>query len=388
MRWGSFAVALAVAFASLLAAAGCGGGESSADRFDSQLALTLQQTLDDRRETYGVPGVSAAVVVPGEGLWAGASGRESRDGRPVVPATFFNVGSITKTFVAALLVDLAADGVVRLDDPLARWLPGYPNARRITLRELLNHTSGLSDFTVNPAFWAALRSADASTDQRLLTVEGRLSLTPPPLGAPGKSWAYSNSGYLVLGRVIERATGSTVSEQLQRRLLNRLRLRNVVYPAEQPLRGPLAHGHVDIDEDGSADDVISRFGIRAGQKTRAFGWTDGGITATARALARWGHALYGGDVLAPRWQREMLTFRRGPPGGEYGLGVVRDRGLRNTHVRLGHDGNNTGYRSELRHYPDAGVTIAVLWNDEAVPSGLLEYDLARVVLDHVEDETG
>ena len=355
-----------------------------------RLAERLQEALDYGRKTYGVPGVSAAVFVPGEGLWAGASGRESLlNGRQVSPATFFNVGSVTKTFVAALVLDLAADGVLRLDDPLASWLPRYPNARRITLRQLLNHTSGLSDYTRNPAFWAAVRSG-ATTNPRFKSVEGVLSFTPQPAGRAGEVL-----GVLELRLPVAWPRDRTrhqlrpsPGEQLHRRLLAQLRVRDLVYPAEEPIRQPLAHGYVDVDEDGGPDDVVSLLGIRAGRRTDAFGWTDGGVVATARALAHWGQAVYGGGVLPPRWRREMLTFHPSERGASYGLGVERDRGLRGTRVRLGHGGDNAGYRAELRYYPDAKATIAVLWNDGTVPFGLIEYDLARVVVDHLDDEAG
>ena len=294
---------------------GCGGADSgtpnrgdsgTATSFDRDLGARLQRTLDEQRERYAIPGASAAVIVTGKGLWAGASGKVSRGGAPVTADTLFNAGSVTKTFVAALVLDLADEGVLRLDDAVARWLPAYPRAGRMTVRQLLNHTSGLADFVDNPAFWEAARQRSPKVE----TVEGVLGFTPAPLFEPGDGWAYSNAGYLLLGRVVERATRSTVGRELNRRLLEPLGLHDVLYAPEQAIPARFAHGYVDVDEDGASEDVLPLAGVRAGRPTSAFGWADGGVVATARDLARWGHALYGGKVLVPAQFEQDASLRR------------------------------------------------------------------------------
>jgi D-alanyl-D-alanine carboxypeptidase len=366
--------------------AGCGGSDSgtptggrsgTATGFDRDLGTRLQRTLDEDRRTYGIPGASAAVIVSGKGLWAGASGRVSRGGAPVTADTAFNVGSVTKTFVAALVLELADEGVLRLDDPLARWLPAYPRAERMTVRQLLNHTSGLADFVRNPAF----REAALRRSPKLATVEGVLSFTPAPIFEPGDRFAYSNAGYLLLGRVVERATSSTVGRELMRRLLDPLGLRSVVYAPEQALPARFSHGYVDVDGDGTSEDVLPLAGIRPGRPTSWFGWADGGVVATARDLARWGHALYGGKVLAAAQLEQMLRFVE-QGSVDYGLGVERAR--ISGHLAWGHTGNNIGYRAELRHFPRAGVTIAVVWNDSRLEADLLLQGLASAVLEESE----
>ena len=362
---------------------GCGGADSgtpnrgdsgTATSFDRDLGARLQRTLDEQRERYAIPGASAAVIVTGKGLWAGASGKVSRGGAPVTADTLFNAGSVTKTFVAALVLDLADEGVLRLDDAVARWLPAYPRAGRMTVRQLLNHTSGLADFVDNPAFWEAARQRSPKVE----TVEGVLGFTPAPLFEPGDGWAYSNAGYLLLGRVVERATRSTVGRELNRRLLEPLGLDDVLYAPEQAIPARFAHGYVDVDEDGASEDVLPLAGVRAGRPTSAFGWADGGVVATARDLARWGHALYGGKVLVPAQFEQMLRFvERG--AGDYGLGVERTK--MSGRVGWGHTGNNIGFRAELRHFPGAGVTVAVLWNDSRLRDDLFSPALVAAVFE-------
>jgi D-alanyl-D-alanine carboxypeptidase len=155
-------------WASVAVAVGCGGSSSQhqpADRrdhspargqaggFDPVLSSRLQETLDRVRTDQGIPGASAAVLIPGEGIWTGNSGEaDTRTHRPVTDRTLFAAGSITKTFVAALMLKLAERDVLDLDDHLSRWVPEFPNSRSISLRQLLNHTSGTSNFTDEPAF--------------------------------------------------------------------------------------------------------------------------------------------------------------------------------------------------------------------------------------------
>jgi D-alanyl-D-alanine carboxypeptidase len=141
---------------------GCSAGTDSArsvatsqhDKgIDPRLAAKLQGILDTERERFAAGGASAAVVIPGEGIWLGASGvADPRTSEPVTTKTAFAIGSVTKTFIAALVLDLAEDRLLSLDDRLARWLPSFPRAKRITIRELLNHTSGVFDITEDRSF--------------------------------------------------------------------------------------------------------------------------------------------------------------------------------------------------------------------------------------------
>jgi D-alanyl-D-alanine carboxypeptidase len=220
---GRLASLIALVGGSLAVAFGCGEGSSSrqpADRqggspargqtggLDPALASRLQETLDRVRKHQEIPGAAAAVVIPGQGVWTGTSGEaDTRTHRPVTDRTLFGVGSVTKTFVAALMLKLAERDVLDLDDHLSRWVPEFPNSRLITLRQLLNHTSGTSNFTDDPAF-AAAQQRNPNT---VWTPRRTLRYAQHPDSPPGETWDYSNTNYVLAGLVIARATRSTVA---------------------------------------------------------------------------------------------------------------------------------------------------------------------------------
>jgi D-alanyl-D-alanine carboxypeptidase len=176
---------------------------SPAAHLDARTAATLQTTLNAIRSKGHFPGMSAAVVFPDGSMWTGQSGvGVLSTGAPVTADTLFAVGSISKTFTGALALRLAERGTISLDDPVSRWVPTFPNAANITLRELLNHTSGIRDL-FDPSVYKYI-GADRSAKW---TPEQVLSLIGKPYFAPGKGYHYSSTNYVLLGVVLERATG-------------------------------------------------------------------------------------------------------------------------------------------------------------------------------------
>src|SRR3954469_2153957 len=149
-----------------LCLAGCGGHHAtspSGGHIDPPLARSLQHTLDQQRRLRGLPGAAAAVVIRGHGMWSGGSGFADRArGTPVRAGTPFAIASVTKLLVAALVVKLAEQGRLRLDDHLSRWLPRWPHAGRITVRQLLNQTSGVGEIRVDNAAVQAIRTRPRS----------------------------------------------------------------------------------------------------------------------------------------------------------------------------------------------------------------------------------
>jgi len=215
-------------------------------RVDGAVARRLQATLDRVRREQQLPGAAAAIVV-GQCVWVGASGLADVHTRePVRAETLFQTGSVTKTFVAALVVKLAEDGVLGLEDPLSRWVPEFPDSRRITLRRLLNHTAGTADFVGDGRFLAAQRRRGLAAAWRPGQV---LRYVPEALAEPGERWSYSNTNYLLLGLVIERSTGSSVGRELRRRLLPRPMLDRIVFQGEERPSGAVAVGYMDLDGD-------------------------------------------------------------------------------------------------------------------------------------------
>ena len=327
--------------------------------FDRRLAARLQATLDRVREHQGMPGAAAAVVLPGEGTWTGASGTADQDaGRRVTDRTMFAVGSVTKTFIAALMLKLAEQRVIDLDDRLSRWVPEFPDSRRIRLRQLLNHTAGTVDFTDDEGFWKAqTRRPDVVWTPRMT-----LRYARGDSGfAPGETWSYSNTNYVLAGLVIQRATRSTVAGELHRRLLDRRRFPRIVLQGDERPRGAVAVGYQDIDEDPELEATPNN-GYVPNTSEATAAWTAGGMLASAGDLARAGHGVLSGDLLARESRRQMTRFApthvRHVP--EYGLGIVRDE-LGGEQV-WSHGGDTFGFHADLAHVPDHNATVAAMAN--------------------------
>jgi D-alanyl-D-alanine carboxypeptidase len=329
-------VARAAAFVLMAALllAGCGGGGGGAE----PLGERLQQALDHERAAQHIPGAAAAVVQNGRVVWVGASGLADVDaGRRVHADTEFAIASVTKPFVAQRVVALADAGVLSLDDPLSRWLPRFPGARGITLRQLLSHTAGLDDYVTNGRFLAAERRRGPEyqwTPQQLLRY------IPSPLAAPGERYSYSNADYLLLGLVIERATRKRLDTQLPPAF--------VFQPRERP-GADAAVGYLDGQASPDNPYLPSR-------ETASTAWGSGNLVATAGDLAQAGDALL---RAAPKRGMTQWVPAIGD-AQEYGLGLMR--------IRLagqeawGHSGDIDGFHADLWYLPARDTTVAALIN--------------------------
>lgn len=332
----------------------------------TRLGVRLQDELTAALGRLRLPGVQAAIVFADGSSWTGAAGwADIAAKRPVTTRTVFDIGSISKTFVAAEVMRLVESGLVRLDEPLARWLPSYPNAARITLRELLSHTSGLADY-----FWNAtlMRKLDAAprtpwNARQLLPYIGK------PVFKPGTEWTYSNTNYLLLGLVIEAATARTLESELQTHFLGPLGLVHTVLQDDAPLVrassvGPLALPYRRAGNGSRA--FVSRWDgsgyLPYTSLATALGPV-GGIASRADEIARWGAALYGGRVVSTASlaaMEDVSISRPFRPSALYGLGTVQR--VQDGYLNVGHGGSVTGYRAALRYFPDFGATIVVLTN--------------------------
>jgi D-alanyl-D-alanine carboxypeptidase len=337
------------------------------------LSGRLLAALDEARDRYDLPGVTAAIALPDGTVIASAVGFADVEAkRPMTPETRLLAASIGKTFVAATVLALESDGQLSQPDLLfdhlgdRLWFADLPNAKAITLGHLLRHSAGLPDHAHLPEFQANARARIA---------EGGAAFTPEELigfvtgetalFAPGKGWAYSDTGYILLGLVIQKVTGRSYYEILRKRFLAPLGLGNTV-PSDHPSIPGLAVGYTVPENPFGLPERTADISGRLLWDPAAE-WTGGGLASSAPDLARWGHALFGGAAMeAPYLDRLLDGVPVAPdtPGILYGAGVAIFARTPNGTV-YGHGGWIPAYVSSLRHYADHGVTIAFQINSDA-----------------------
>ena len=250
----------------------------------------------------------------------------------------FRIGSVTKTFTATIVLQLVAERRLRLSDTIERYLPGVvPSGKKITIRELLNHRSGLANFTDNAAW---MERASRSPKTRPLD-SLRFAATQPLAFPPGTGWMYSNTNYIALGLVIERVTGKTYREELERRILHPLALRRTGLPRTRRLR--------DLHDQGENPNVP---------------WAAGAIVSSAHDLAHFFSALLSGRLLSKGSLAQMKHAVVIGPESEDGLGIF------STHLACGrfwgHEGEILDYVT-LVTASDAGDRVAVISTRGASP---------------------
>jgi D-alanyl-D-alanine carboxypeptidase len=306
----------------------------------------------------GAPGAVVVVSTPG-GIREAAAGVARLRPRERMQATDrFRIASVTKTFIATVSLQLAAEGRLQLGDPVEHWLPGLvPNGRSITLRQLLNHTSGLFSFNEDDDFKKALIADPGRSWSRREVLS--VAFSHPPLFAPGTNWSYSNTNYVLLGLVIEAVTGSTLELQLQQRILTPLKLEATSFPTATAIEGSFAHGYVGPHPGlpiarGTLLDVSSIL-------SPSFAWGMGNMVSNAPDLTRFFAALLRGRLLPAKQLAEMKTGSSA--NAVYGLGLRTTYAACGTAV--GHEGDIAGYRTAVWAMPSGRrVAVAMVNIDE------------------------
>lgn len=345
---------------------------------------TLDERLDQLRERAGIPGLSVSIIFPDGTIWLGQSGlADVKASVPVSADTVFAVASVTKTFTAALILDLVDEGLLALDDRVTTYLPDLDLEidPKTTVRQLLDHTSGLRDYFLDPRIDKALLAAKDSR----WTMAKALRYVGKPYFKPGRGWRYSNTNYLLLGRLAEAVSHETVADLFRTRLLVPLGLGDTAYQPAGPSSGPVAHGYRFASGGRSAPaiDVSDGTGIVPFTSVVTAAAAAGGMASSARDIARWARALYGGNAVSPAALAAMLGGIEGTerfdPVIPYGLGVqaIEIDGR----LTYGHSGRLLGFRAVMRHLPQEGVTIAVLTNQSRADPATIARALLRVALD-------
>jgi D-alanyl-D-alanine carboxypeptidase len=332
----------------------------------------LQQLLD-RVVAAGAPGV-VALVNDGsrsgrhQRIWTGASGvADLRSGRPMRPQDAFRAGSLTKTFVATVVLQLVDEGRLALSDTVERWLPGIlPYGDQITVRQLLNHTAGVPEYGLIPKrqLYQGVRFRSWTPRELVALVADQPQTLPA-----GSAWSYSNTGYVLAGLIVEAVTGHSLGDELAQRIFRPLRLRHTYFPVTFPfLMGPHARGYsLALDDDlnpieGPLLDltVYNPSGI----------WAAGNLVSDEQDLARFFGALLGGRLLSRTLLAEMKRPVAVFPGFGYGLGLfVIDTPCGTVY---GHEGGSPGFANWMLNSQDGSHQLGVLINADDAPAAASE----------------
>lgn len=299
------------------------------------------------------PGVAVLVARGDTVLYRGARGRaDVAAGTPLKPEHRFRIGSVTKQFAAAGVLKLVEAGKVALDDPLSKYVPGYPNGDNITVLQLLNHTSGVKSYTGIPGYMAGPIRNDLTTAQLVDVFKDQ-----PVDFAPGTQWAYNNSGYVLVGAVIEAASGMPWHEYLRIAFFEPLGMRDTGDGHDPAIVAKQVAGHT---HDGTKP--VPAMSLSMTQPHAA-----GALVSNVDDLLRWNRALHEGRVLKSETYRRMITpeGKAAGPNANYGFGLVADT-VRNR-PQLQHGGGIFGFSTQLSYLPGPDITVVVLENADTSP---------------------
>lgn len=338
---------------------------------DQHVAMPPEEKLVEAlfREAVDADTPGAAVLVARHGniLYQNGFGQASvQPPVPITPQTKFRIGSITKQFTASAILKLQKKGVLRVTDKLSTFLPDYPRGDEVTIHHLLTHTSGIKSYTRKPNF----RERVVSYIEPKALID---SFKDDPYDFdPGEGWLYNNSGYFLLGYIVERVSGSSFADYLKRQFFVPLGMENTgVY-------------HKDLTLSHAATGYRYKRGqlLSANDRDLSFVGGDGGLYSTIGDLFRWNEALWDGEVLSEASLKaafEPVRLNNGSLPRQarygYGWGIGEQRGLQ----MVAHNGRIGGFTSRLARYPKQNFTVTVLTNVRRGPPSLNVNRLADAV---------
>ncbi|HKA17292.1 MAG TPA: serine hydrolase domain-containing protein [Blastocatellia bacterium] len=358
----------------------------------SALCERLKTKLNESHQAASFPGATIGFVLPDGRSGSVSVGLADVEQKTALrPSDRMLAGSIGKTYVSAVMLQLVEEGKINLDTKIERWFAGdpwfprLPNAKDITLRMLMNHSSGIPEHVLNKNFIAAMRK----DPDRIWKPEELLTyiLDAKPLFAAGKGWSYADTNYILVGMIFERSTKKTVYGEVERRILRPFKLERTV-PSDRRILPDVITGYsMPNSPFGFEGRVIvdGKFIINPQME-----WTGGGFASTAEDLARWAKLLYEGKVLKNVTLAQMLEGvtanegRGSGAGNKYGLAVqIRPSEFG---VSYGHGGWFPGYISEMEYFPQHKVAVAIQFNTDAqrtLKKGMRAYiaDAMRIILD-------
>ena len=371
-------------------------------KFPPSYAVELQPVLEDLVASMELP--SAVVVVRsstfGDATFEFGTRELGRDQPPTV-ADHYRIGSLTKTMTATVILQLAQEGELSLDDPISKYRPEVPNGDNITIANLLDMRSGLYGYDLDPAF---LRAVDEEPE-RIWSPDDVLAIgySKPALFAPGTAYDYSNTNYILLGLVMEHVTGGTASELFQERLFDPLGLEETTLPRfdDASIASDYAHGYAftSAEKGGGPDPALTPEQQRAAADGEllpadwsaanpSWGWTAGSVISTADDMVVWARAVVDGELLDPEAQaRRSSSYQPADPaqpdGVAYGSGMLRAGSY------YGHAGLIFGYNTQFLRDLHTDTTIVVFTGLTLAPDGRLPTEpLITAIIDELARTEG
>lgn len=346
------------------------------------LASRLQDTLVYFKNQYNVKGLSAAVSYKDYGAWTSAVGM-STDGEALTPDMLIGIGSNTKTFLSGLVLKLYENGQINPSDTIGTWVTGYPNIRgNVTIRQLLTHTSGIADYLDNASLYDTLES----NPNKYWTREQLFDLIGTPYFAPGTSIEYSNSNYVIAGKIVETVTGRALQDLLRDSIFSVAGLAHTFYPPFEPVTDTYAGFWTDIDGSGPVDLACnwntpgSLFPVNINTIAR----DAGGIVATAKDVVLfWKNLLKGNIISKHTLNSKMFEWSGfGSVNYDYGLGVFKEN-YKGT-IMFHHGGTWIGQINSNLNDSVNDIYIAVLSNQDSLDNDFMEI-VAKAMYDIIYD---
>ncbi len=363
------------------------GNVAAAEQY-KKLKSEIQTKIDAWHKSAKFSGATIGVTLANGksfGLATGYSDRVKKT--PMKPDDYMLAGSVGKTYVAAVALQLVQEGKIGLDDKLSKyfgeekWFSRLPNSKDIKIRHLMNHTSGLVRYEFNPKFLKDLLADPYKTWKPLEQIS--YLFDSKAKFKSGEGWDYADTNYIVLGMIIEKVTGKTYYRLAKKRLLKPLKLKRTKPQTSPKIKG-LIQGYAGKGNPFGGNDEMIKDGKLSFNPQ--FEWTGGGMVTTARDLSRWARAMYEGKAFSDKMLKEMLRGVDSPMlgrGSKYGLGVI----IRPTPkgVTYGHSGFFPGYFTEVMYFPKHKIAIAVQVNssvprDIGRPLGRVIVEMADVVI--------
>ncbi|RYE24555.1 MAG: T9SS type A sorting domain-containing protein [Sphingobacteriales bacterium] len=322
----------------------------------------FQHLLDSLCARYKIKGLSAAIYIPNEGTWNGASG-VSHDNVPITTDMYFPIGSNTKTFTSAIILKLQEQGKLTINDTIGKWIQNPNVSGQITIKQLLHHQSGLYDYSNNPGFSTAF-NADFS---KIWAPEDMLQFLKAPVAAPGGQWDYCNTNYLLLGLIIKQVTGQPLQQTYRDMIFNPQSLSNTYYCPQEPIPANVPHGwywggghfgDMQIEADYTLEAALSS------------SCSAGAIMSTAEDNVMFWHKMMTGAIINSSSLTQFKETVDIGGGDGYGLGVFNYHNI-NGRTVYQHGGTHYGYINENLWDEETGVCITVLSNQDSLKNPFL-----------------